>query len=50
MHTHFSALHVAGTFLGVVAVGGFWRLTAAHLGASANPTAQLVGKTMLFQY
>ncbi len=50
MHTHFSALNAAGAFLSVIAVGGLWRIGAAHLVASGGEKRALVGKTMLFQY
>lgn len=50
MHTHFSALAAAGAFLSVAIVGGVWRLGAAHLVVSPNPTLSTVGKAMLFQY
>lgn len=50
VHTHFSAVSAAQAFLAVVIIGGVWRLSAAHLVSASHPTAQLVGKTMLFQY
>jgi hypothetical protein len=50
VHTHISATHLIPGFLGVVLVGTFWRLTAAHLGASSNSTAKNIAKAMAFQY
>lgn len=51
MHTHFgSATALAGAFLSVVFVGGFWRLLALHGIASKNEHARGLGKAMLFVY
>lgn len=50
MHTHFGVLVIGGTFLGVLLMGTLWRLVAAHLAVSNNPTAQAVAKTMAVQY
>lgn len=50
MHTHFSVMSAAQAFLGVVIIGTVWRLAAYHLTASANESAQHVGKAMAFQY
>lgn len=50
MHTHFGVLVIGGTFLGVLLAGTLWRLIAAHLAVSNNPTAQAIAKTMAVQY
>lgn len=50
LHTHFGALVIGGTFLGVLLAGTLWKLTAAHLVTSNNATAQTVGAAMLVQY
>lgn len=50
MHVHFSAITALGVFLAVLVWGTLWRLSAAHLGASNNPTLHAVGKAMSFQY
>lgn len=50
MHTHFGALVIGGTFLGVLLAGTLWKLGAAHLSTSDSPIAQQVGKAMIFQY
>jgi hypothetical protein len=50
MHSHFSAIHAAGIFLAVLVWGTLWRLAAAHMVASNNPTLQYVGQAMAFQY
>lgn len=50
LHTHFGALVIAGTFLGVLLAGTLWRLTAAHLAVSGNPTLVQISKAMAVQY
>jgi hypothetical protein len=50
MHHHASALHLITIFLGVVLIGTFWRLAAAHLAISKNGTARQAGRAMAFQY
>lgn len=50
LHTHFGALIIGGTFVGVLLAGTLWRLTAAHLVVSANPTARRIGEAMAVQY
>lgn len=50
MHTHFGALVIGGTFLGVLLAGTLWRLSAAHLVTASNPRAVQLGKAMAFQY
>jgi hypothetical protein len=50
LHTHFSFLGAAQSFLGVVIIGTLWRVGAMHLVASNNETAQHIGKSMLLQY
>lgn len=50
MHTHFGALAIGGAFVGVLLAGTLWKLTAAHLATSGNPTAVQFGKAMIFQY
>lgn len=50
MHTHFGVLVIGGTFLGVLLMGTLWRLAAAHMAVSNNPTAQAVAKAMAVQY
>jgi hypothetical protein len=50
LHTHFGALVIGGTFLGVLLAGTLWKLTAAHLTTSASPLAQQVGAAMFVQY
>lgn len=50
LHTHFGALVIGGTFVGVVLIGTLWRLTSAHLVTSGNPTARRFGEAMAVQY
>lgn len=50
LHTHFGALIIGGTFMGVLLAGTLWRLTSAYLATSANPTAAQVGRAMAVQY
>ncbi len=51
MHTHFgSATMLASTFLGVLIVGGLWRLIALHGLTSSNPHVRGLSKAALFQY
>lgn len=50
MHTHFGALVIGGTFIGVLLAGTLWKLTAAHLIASDNPQWQAFGRGMIIQY
>ena len=50
MHTHFGALVIGGTFLGVLLMGTLWRLTAAHFVTSGNPTLRRAGEAMALQY
>lgn len=50
LHTHFGALIIGGTFLGVLLAGTLWRLTAAHLAVSGNPTFVQIAKAMATQY
>lgn len=50
LHTHFGALIIGGTFLGVVLMGTLWRLTAAHMVTSDNPTLRRFGEAMAVQY
>lgn len=49
MHTHFGALAFVGTGLYVLLFLTLWRLLAAHLASSGNPTARNVGSAMAFQ-
>ena len=51
MHTHFgSATHLASTFLGVLLVGGLWRLAWMHALNSRQPWLRETAKAALFQY
>jgi hypothetical protein len=50
MHTHFGALVIGGTFLGVLLAGTLWRLIAAHLVAAPGTTSTTIGRAMAFQY
>lgn len=51
MHTHFgSGMHAVGVFLGVVIVGGFWKLAWLRVAQSSNPTAKALAAAALFQY
>lgn len=50
MHTHFSAVAALNIFLAVLIVGTLWRLSAYHLIASNNTTANHIGRGMSFQY
>jgi hypothetical protein len=50
VHTHFSALHAANVFLGVLIIGSVWRLLTYHLAASKSPAARNLGAAMSFQY
>ena len=50
LHTHFGALIIGGTFVGVLLCGTLWRLTAAHFVASSNPTLRRAGEAMAVQY
>lgn len=50
MHTHIGLIHLGTAFIGVALIGTLWRLSAAHLAASGNPTAQRLGGAMAFQY
>lgn len=50
MHTHFGALVIGGTFVGVLLAGTLWKLGAAHLATSDNPKLSELGKAMIFQY
>lgn len=50
LHTHFGALVIGGTFVGVLLAGTLWKLTAAHLVTSDNPMLQAAGSAMFAQY
>lgn len=50
LHTHFSWVGALQAFLAVVIVGTLWKLTAMHLVATGNETANRLGNGMLFQY
>lgn len=51
MHTHFgSATHLASTFLGVLVVGGLWRLATFHLLTSPRPWLRAFARAMAVQY
>lgn len=50
MHTHFSVVMVANTFLAVLMAGTLFRLVSLHLVASNNPTLSRIGAAMAFQY
>jgi hypothetical protein len=50
LHTHFGALIIGGTFLGVLLAGTLWRLSAAHMVTSSNPTLRSMGEAMAVQY
>lgn len=51
MHTHFgSATHLAATFLGVVVIGTFWRLSGMTLMSVPNRHVQGIGRAMLVQF
>jgi hypothetical protein len=51
MHTHFgSATHLAGTFLGVLIAGTFWRLGWMHVMLLKNPHAQGLARAALSQF
>ena len=50
MHTHVGAVHLITAFIGVALIGTLWRVGAAHLVATGNPTAAGIGKAMAFQY
>jgi len=44
MHIHLGIIHAFGTFLGVIVIGFFWRLLAAHNSQNA------LGQAMSFIY
>lgn len=51
VHTHFgSATHLISTFLGVLLVGGLWRLAWMHALKSKHPLVHGLAKAALFQY
>lgn len=51
MHTHFgSATMAIGTFLSVLIVGTFWRLSWLHALASRNRHAQGLARAALSQF
>lgn len=50
LHTHFGALVIGGTFLGVLLCGTLWRLASAHMVVSGNPTLRRAGEAMAVQY
>lgn len=49
MHTHFGALAFVATGLYIALWLTLWRLIAAHLASSSNPTARNFGSAMAFQ-
>lgn len=51
MHTHYgSATHLTSTFLGVLIVGGFWRLAWMHGLTARSPLIRGLARSALFQY
>jgi hypothetical protein len=50
VHSHFSVLTVANTFLAVLMAGTLWRLSSLHLIACSNPALGRLGSAMAFQY
>lgn len=51
MHTHFgSATNLVSTFLGVLIVGAFWRLSWLHGLGSSNPHVRGLARAALTQY
>jgi hypothetical protein len=50
MHTHFSVMATASTFLAVLIAGTLWRLATYHLAASGNEQLRHLGTALGFQY
>jgi hypothetical protein len=51
VHTHFgSATHLGSTFLGVLLLGGLWRLGWMHALTSPRPWLRGLARAALVQY
>jgi hypothetical protein len=51
VHTHFgSATHLTSVFLGVLMVGGLWRLGWMRALTSSSPRVRGFARAALFQY
>ncbi len=49
-HVHIGFFAIGTAFVGVLLAGTLWKLAATHLATSTSPSAQQLGKAMIFQY